>query len=89
MTVKTLITILKRELRSEVPIHCPFDLSCQQLSSGQSFDEIIHGYGLAAIKYLANDGFIKLGSATKFENREILQYHATAEPEFCCGKFRL
>ena len=50
---------------------------------------IDESYFVTAIKFLANDGFIKLGDAEEFEKREILQYHATAEPEFRSGKFRL
>ena len=37
----------------------------------------------------SNDGFIKLGNAAQFEAREIVKYHATAEPEFRSGKFQL
>ena len=44
---------------------------------------------LTAMRLLANDVFIKLGDAAKFEDREILQYHATAMPEFRSGKFQL
>ena len=46
-------------------------------------------YTLCAIKYLANDGFIKLTDAERFENSEVILYHATAEPDFRAGKFQL
>ena len=52
-------------------------------------DALMDGYALTAMKLLANDGFIKLSKATKFENREVLQYHATAVPHYRSGKFRL
>ena len=46
-------------------------------------------YTLCAIKYLANDGFIKLSDAERFEDSEIVLYHATAEPDFRAGKFEI
>ena len=50
----------------------------------------IEGTLLTTIKLLANDGLIKLSDATaEFEDRKIVQYHATAEPKFRSGKFRL
>ena len=89
MTVKTLITIYKRGLR-DTAINTPLAfVLAQPPSSGQSFDQVIDGFSLSAIKYLANDGFIKLSSAEIFENSEVLQYHATAEPKFQSGKFHL
>ena len=67
ITVRTLLSILKREVHAEI-----------------SEDFI-----LATVKFLANDGFVKLGDAEQFETRKILKYHATAEPEFRSGKFQL
>ena len=87
MTVKTLVTIYKRGLRSSVT-NSPLEFVLGG-GSGQSFDENIDGFAFSAIKYLANDGFIKLSNAENFEKREVLQYHATAKPEFRSGKFQL
>ena len=81
MTVKTLVTIYKRRLRNRA--------AKSPLALGGDFDKIVDGYAFSAIKYLANDGFIKLSKAASFENREVFQYHATAEPEFRSGKFRV
>ena len=86
MSVRTLITIFKNKVRDEAAT--PLVLFLPRLT-GQSFDKITEGYAVTAIQYLANDGFIKLSEAGKFENREVLQYHATAEPEFRNGKFQL
>ena len=88
MSVKTLITIFKNIGRDEAMQNNPAVLVLP-LPTSQSFDEITEGYAVAAIKYLANDGFIKLSEADKFENRFVLQYHATAKPEFRSGKFHL
>ena len=87
MTVKTLMTIYKRDLGS-FAANSPLAFLLDGIS-GHSFDEIRDGFAIAAIKYLANDGFIKLSDAENFQNREVLQYHATAMPEFRSGKFQL
>ena len=47
------------------------------------------GFTLCAIKYLANAGFIKLRVAERFEDSKVVQYHATAVPDFRDGKFQL
>ena len=89
MTVKALLTIYKRSLRNKAaksPLALKFVIGG---ALGNSFDEIVDGFAFSALKYLANDGFIKLSKAENFENREVLQYHAIAEPEFRSGKFRL
>ena len=52
-------------------------------------ESVIRGQFLTAMKHLANSGFIKLSDNADFGKREILQYHATAEPTFRCGKFQL
>ena len=88
MSVRTLITIFTNIVRDEAMQYRPAVFVLPRLT-GQSFEKITEGYAIAAIKYLANDGFIKLSEADKFENREVLQYHATAEPEFRNGKFHL
>ena len=46
---------------------------------------------LTAMKFLANDGFIKLGNAGRFEDRKVLKYYANidAVPKFQSGKFQL
>ena len=87
MTVKTLVTIYKRGLSSSAA-NSPLAFVLGG-GSGHSFDEITDGFAFSAIKYLANDGFIKLSEAENFENREVLQYHATAMPELRDGKFQL
>ena len=89
MTVKTLVTIYKRGLRDKITNTPLAFLLAQPPSSGESFDQVIDGFSFSAIKYLANDGFIKLSSAEMFENSEVLQYHATAQPKFRSGKFHL
>ena len=105
MTVETLITNYKQEFREglEFGADIVFTFSAAVLGAmsdagfvsdawyppGQSFDEIMDGVAFSALKYLANDGFIKLSDAEMFENREILQFHATAQPEFRSGKFQL
>ena len=47
------------------------------------------GYTICAIKYLANDGFLKLKVAERFEDSVVVQYHATAKPDFRDGEFQL
>ena len=47
------------------------------------------GSSMVRNKYLANDGLIKLNVAEKFEDSEVVQYHATAAPDFRDGKFQL
>ena len=51
--------------------------------------EVFDEYALAAIKHFANGGFLKLNVAERFEDSEIVQYHATAAPDFRDGKFQL
>ena len=89
--VKNLATIYARGMRdvradtASIP-HLRFLLDAY---SGLGIDEIMERYALTAMKLLANDGFIKLSNAGQFENREVLQYHATAQPEFRSGKFQV
>ena len=52
-------------------------------------DQLWDTYMIAAIKYLANAGFIKLSDAADFDAREIVKYHATAKPIFESGKVQL
>ena len=91
ISVKNIVTIYEKGMRdmradtASIP-HLRFLLDAY---SGLSFEEIMESYALTAIKLLANDGFIRLSSAGQFENREIVQYHATAQPEFRSGKFQL
>ena len=51
----------------------------------------IEGCFLTAIKFLINDGFIKVGSPVVpggFDDYEILDYHESAVPDFRAGRFR-
>ena len=84
MTVKTLISIIMRDTKEAHELFCRL-----WPGSRESADRHYEKYLTATIQFLANDGFIKLGNAAQFEAREIVKYHATAEPEFRSGKFQL
>ena len=80
ITVKTLFSFYEKRFKTDPKLELPLYMSVYSLGK-PAF--------LSAIKFLANDGFIKLSSCAQFEKRRILQYHATAEPKFQSGKFEV
>ena len=80
ITVKTLFSFYEKKFKTDPKFELPLYMSIYSLGK-PAF--------LSAIKFLANDGFIKLTSCAQFEKRRILQYHATAEPKFLYGKFQV
>ena len=87
MTVGTAVFVHLRESKAVAGVPAPPDIAAVAWIT--QFEFLALSYFVTAIKFLANDGFIKLGDAEEFEKREIVQYHATAKPEFRSGKFRL
>ena len=90
MTIKTFLAIVRRE--GEPNIHREF--TAYQLNEPTpvgygDFQTVLDHFPIKVIKYLANGGFIKLSNAANFEAREIVKYHATAQPKFRSGKFQL
>ena len=54
-------------------------------------DKCIEDCFITAIKFLINDGFIKIGlpaASGDFKDRRILDYYGIAMPNFRAGKFR-
>ena len=80
ISIKTLFSFYEKRFKTDPKLELPLYMSVYSLGK-PAF--------LSAIKFLANDGFIKLSSCAQFEKRRILQYHATAEPKFQSGKFEV
>ena len=91
MTIKTFLAIVRRDMEQDMHRSFP----AYNLIAGPfaiEYGEIerkCDDYAILTIKHLANGGFIKLSNATNFEAREIVKYHATAQPKFRSGKFQL
>ena len=85
--VKNLIAKCSGKFKEQVLEHLGGNLFVRFLILQKfiDFDE----YALCAIKYLANDGFIKLKIAERFEDSEVVQFYANAVPDFRDGKFQL
>ena len=73
-SVKTLLETVKNDLKAHF---------CK------ATDEEIEIDMFTSLTFLANDGFIKLSNATKFEDREVIQYFGDGFPEYRSGKFEL
>ena len=87
MTVKTFLAIAKRRLK-ETTTTLIFMIGPIP-GTAENAEKVAEDFLTVTIKSLANDGFVKLSNADEFEAREIVKYHATAEPKFRCGKFHL
>ena len=87
MTVKTFLAIAKRRLK-ETTTTMIFMIGPIP-GTAENAEKVAEDFLTVTIKSMANDGFIKLSNADDFEAREIVKYHATAEPKFRCGKFHL
>ena len=95
---RTILEIL-REFKSKMTVNMALFVHCREMQMMARFtpqfaddDEasvVTKSCFLTAIKFLANAGFIKLSTGHEFGKREILQYHATAQPTFHAGKFQL
>ena len=91
MTIKTFLAIVQREAEQNLSQ----SLTAYNSTAGPfaveygEFEREVDQCLIMTIKYLANGGFIKLSNAANFEAREIVKYHATAQPKFRSGKFQL
>ena len=87
LTVKALLAMNKRLTDLGFVQHLGF--SDSHAWTERQCEKMVSSLSVAVLKILANDGFIKLSNAADFEAREIVKYHATAEPKFKSGKFQL
>ena len=94
-----IILEILREFKSKMTVNMALFVHCREIQMMNKFapqfaddDEsavVTKSCFLSAMKFLANAGFIKLSSTAEFGKREILLYHASAEPKFRSGKFQL
>ena len=90
-----LILKTMRQFGSKMTVDMALFVRCREIQTIAKITPVsdcltaFRGQFLTAMKHLANSGFIKLSDNADFGKREILQYHATAEPTFRCGKFQL
>ena len=87
ISIKTLFSFYEKRFKTDPKFEVPLYMA---KSAGIEYDASLgKPVFLSAIKFLANDGFIQLSTCARFEKRQILQYHATAEPWFRSGKFQV
>ena len=90
MTIKTFLAIVRREAEQNFDREfIAYQLNEPTPVEYGDFQTVLDHFPIKVIKYLANGGFIKLSNAANFESREIVKYHATAQPKFRSGKFQL
>ena len=86
--VKTVCDAVMADFWSFSILHMPLSMVSLTTFNPGRWTEISKRWSLAAIKLLANLGYVKLRGAGNFDDKEFVSYHACAQLRFENGQYK-